>query len=68
MSILDPTISIVIPVHNEAEVLPEFLDKKLYKRATAAKSFFEIVIVLSLLPLISLSLEIFILNHSTFSQ
>ena len=39
MSILDPTISIVIPIHNEAEVLPEFLDKKLLPEIEKIKNY-----------------------------
>lgn len=39
MSILDPTISIVIPVHNEAEVLPEFLDKKFLPEIEKIKNY-----------------------------
>ena len=46
MSILDPTISIVIPVHNEAEVLPEFLDKKFLPEIEKIKNYkIEVVFV-----------------------
>ncbi len=39
MSILDPTISIVIPIHNEEEVLPEFLDKQLLPELDKIKDY-----------------------------
>ncbi len=39
MGILDPTLSIVIPVHNEAEVLPEFLDKKFLPEIERIKNY-----------------------------
>ncbi len=46
MGILDPIISIVIPIHNEAEVLPEFLDNKLLPELDKIKGYkFEIIFV-----------------------
>lgn len=46
MGILDPTISVVIPIHNEAEVLPEFLDKKLIPELDKIKNYkFEVIFV-----------------------
>ncbi|MBQ3309122.1 glycosyltransferase family 2 protein [Candidatus Saccharibacteria bacterium] len=46
MRILDPTISVVIPIHNEMEVLPEFLDKQLLPELDKIKNYkFEIIFV-----------------------
>lgn len=46
MSILDPVISVVVPIHNEAEVLPEFLDAKLLPELEKIKGYkFEVIFV-----------------------
>lgn len=46
MSILSPTISVVIPIHNEEEVLPEFLEKKFLPEIEKIKKYkFEVIFV-----------------------
>ncbi|MBR2589196.1 glycosyltransferase family 2 protein [Candidatus Saccharibacteria bacterium] len=46
MSIIEPLISIVVPIHNEQEVLPEFLDHNLLPELEKIENYkFEVIFV-----------------------